>query len=92
MDVSVESMKKFLKGQKLSGYVFTGNLLLSKEMMSQLLEKMDKLMKQKGTYKEALSIIGDSINSEFCAEVFDKLGFTVEWSSLDVDSSMIGKS
>jgi len=87
--VSLESMKRFLNEQKLSGYVFTGNLLVSKGMMSQLYEKLEGLRMRKGTYKQALSLIGDTLDSEFQTEIFDKMGFTIDWSSLNVSNAVI---
>ncbi len=84
--VSAESMKSFLqKGVK--GYVFTGNLLVSQELMDKVSSRLDKLVGV-GTYIQALDSIKDFIPSNH-VEVFNALGFSVDWQSLNVENAII---
>ena len=86
MKVSRVAVKRFLQ-RGVEGYVFTGNLLVSRKLMDEISAKLDKLS-GKATYAQALDIIQEFIPSKQ-EEVFNALGFTVDWRSLNVENSII---
>jgi len=86
LNVSTVAIKRFLQ-KDIEGYVFTGNFLVSKKLMDEISDKLDKLV-GKGTYAQALDIIREIIPSKQ-EEIFDALGFMVDWKSLNVENSII---
>ncbi len=84
--VSAEAMRRFLQ-KGVEGYSFTGNLLISNNLMDEISAKLDKLA-GKGTYSQALDIIGN-FTPAGREEIFDALGYTVDWKSLNVEDAII---
>jgi predicted nuclease of restriction endonuclease-like RecB superfamily len=88
LGVSSTAIKKFLE-KGVGGYVFTGHLLVSEELMDNISRKIDRIVGV-GTYRQALDIIKESIPSRQ-EEVFNAMGYTVDWKSLDVEDAVIKK-
>ena len=89
INVSERALKIFLEKNVPEGYVFTGNVLLDKAIIEDRANKLKELREREGTYREALLLLEEKVPKEFCAEVFNSLGFKVNWDSLDVENSPI---
>jgi len=91
LNVSIESLREFMEKQTLKEHALTSNLLISKELMKKLAERLDEFVRQGRTYDESLTLISKHVPGEYCPEVFGKLGYAVEWNSLDMGSAPIKK-
>lgn len=87
--VSAESMKKHLQQKQPRGYDYTGNLLIPTETIKKLKQQIERLYQQAGTYGEAQEAIRKHIPEEHVPEVFNHLGYEVEWKTLNPDDSPI---
>jgi len=89
--VSIESLKKRLTQLDLKGYEYTGNLLVSGETVKNLKKQVNRLYQREANYGEVQTILTQTVPEDYVAEVFNRLGYEIEWKSLNPDDSKIRK-
>lgn len=87
-----ESIKKFLAGKEIRGYLNLEDSLISEKKLCEIEEKLcDRMEKEEISYTEAVNII-ERIGGKDPTRILEILNFSIKWHGIDSDSARIYKS